>query len=66
MKKKGLFIIIGIAVLGVAWYAFRPERLFVNEVVSESFPAVQGTASTDEPVALSGEYFTVCRTPGKA
>jgi hypothetical protein len=36
---------LGAVVLAVgAWWAFRPERLFVDERVSEAFPA--GTAST--------------------
>ena len=32
--------IIGLAIVAVVggWYAFRPERLFVNKTVSESFP----------------------------
>jgi Electron transfer DM13 len=63
MKKKGLIIVIGIAVLGVAWYAFRPERLFVDEVVSESFPAAQGTMASNEPAVLfRGTFHDVLHT----
>ena len=38
MKKK-VWIGIGLVVAAIAWYAFRPELLFVNKSVSESFPA---------------------------
>src|SRR2546430_2314848 len=38
-----------LAVLG-AWYAFRPERLFVNKTVSEAFPA-GAQAQAAEPSA---------------
>jgi len=38
MKKK-VWIGIGLVVAAIGWYAFRPELLFVNKSVSESFPA---------------------------
>lgn len=37
--KRALLTIAVLAALGAAWYAFRPERLFVNQVVSEPGPA---------------------------
>ncbi len=56
MKKKVLFI--GGAVLAViAWYAFRPERLFVNASVNESFPAAAPAAVSNSPVALATGSF---------
>ncbi len=40
MASRRTVIAISAAVVAVAaWYAFRPERLFVNKTVSESFPA---------------------------
>ena len=39
MKKSNVILVLAVVVLGVAWYAFRPERLFINQSVSESFPA---------------------------
>ena len=44
MKKwtKVVIAVVVVAVL-VAWYAFRPERLFVNRHVNEAMPAGQGS-----------------------
>lgn len=42
--KKTLVVIAALAILGAGWYAFRPERLFVNQVVHEDVPAA-GTAT---------------------
>jgi hypothetical protein len=34
------------------WYAFRPERLFIEEVVNEDFPAAEfHVATAEEPMA---------------
>ena len=44
MDKKVLFG-IGLAVLAIAWYAFRPELLFINSSVSESFPATAAASN---------------------
>jgi hypothetical protein len=53
MRKQ--YALIGLAIIVVAggWYAFRPERLFVNKTVNESLGAVATTpASTDATPAL--------------
>ncbi len=58
-KKKILWLIAIVAAVGL-WYAFRPELLFVNETVSESFPAstsTQQTATASEPVLLAEGAF---------
>jgi hypothetical protein len=34
--KRRLIIIAGVCALGVVWYLFRPERLFINKTVNES------------------------------
>jgi hypothetical protein len=47
--KRGLLLIAALAALGAAWYAFRPERLFVNEVVSE--PAATEAMASAMPVS---------------
>jgi hypothetical protein len=41
---------------GIAWYAFRPERLFVNKTVSESLPTV-ASAATPQPISLESGNF---------
>lgn len=67
MKKP---IVIAVALLAAfgAWYAFRPEKLFVNESVSESFPATAPAATPAAPVELaSGAFHGVAHeTKGKA
>jgi len=54
-------IIVSAAVLAAlgAWYAFRPERLFVNKTVSEAFPAgyQAQAAEPSAPVTLAGGRF---------
>ncbi|HKU77016.1 MAG TPA: DM13 domain-containing protein [Pyrinomonadaceae bacterium] len=39
---------------GAAWYAFRPERLFINHKVNEQFP----TASAASNQLASGEFHS--------
>ena len=61
MKKRNLILVLAVVVVGVAWYAFRPERLFINQSVSEPFPAASATTSAaSAPVALvSGQFHSV-------
>lgn len=54
MNKRAIFIGVGIAALAMAWYAFRPELLFVNKQVNEQFPAQQASAG---PVSLARGSF---------
>src|SRR6202008_1714624 len=66
MKKwiKILILLVAIAVL-VAWYAFRPERLFVNRHVDEAMPTAQGGPSA-KPVE-SGHFYGIAHpTEGTA
>jgi hypothetical protein len=37
--KKGILAAIGIPVLAAAWWAFRPEKPFINQNVNEAAPA---------------------------
>src|SRR2546426_1899503 len=46
--KKLILSLIGIPVLTGAWWAFRPEKLFINQKVNEAAPA----ALSSEPEAL--------------
>ena len=54
MKKK-VWIGIGLVVAAIAWYAFRPELLFVNKSVSEGFPASTVAANTSDSAAAPKE-----------
>ena len=47
-----LVVVLGI----VAWYAFRPERLFINRTVNETVP-VTTAASSAEAVSLAQGTF---------
>lgn len=55
MSKKGLLTIVGLVVVTIGWYAFRPERLFIDEQVNESFPAT--AEATGMPQAVSYGMF---------
>jgi len=46
VSKKTLIAIAVIVLGGIAWYAFRPERLFVNQKVNESLPTAQAVSTT--------------------
>jgi len=49
LKVAALVLVV---VGGAAWYAFRPERLFINQKVNEQFP----TASAASNQLASGEF----------
>ena len=52
-KWKLAVLVLAIA-LFAAWYAFRPERLFINRPVNEAFPAAGGAQAVE-----SGNFFGV-------
>jgi len=62
MASRRTVIAISAAVVALAgWYAFRPERLFVNKTVSESFPATsraQAAVPTAPAAVASGRFHT--------
>jgi hypothetical protein len=41
MAKRNLVIGVGAIALAMAWYAFRPELLFINKTVNEELPTAQ-------------------------
>jgi hypothetical protein len=60
MQKRNIIIALGAIVVIGGWYAFRPERLFVNQTVNESLaPVVQqaGGAMATENVAVTSGIF---------
>ena len=66
MNKRTLLVLGAVVVGGVGWFLFRPERLFVNKTVNESFPAAaaapattsaQMVAAASGPVALASGRF---------
>jgi hypothetical protein len=63
MRKRNALIGLAIVVVAGGWYAFRPERLFVNTTVNESLtavaPAGAGGATDAAPVTLAvGKFHT--------
>ena len=52
-KLKVALLVLIVAVAG-AWYAFRPERLFINQKVNEQFP----TASAASDQLASGQFHS--------
>ena len=56
-KKIPVVLALALIVAAGAWYAFRPERLFINQRVNEQFPTA--SAANMEPMKLaSGEFRT--------
>jgi hypothetical protein len=51
LKVTALVLLL---VVGVAWYAFRPERAFINQTVNEQFPT---TAAASNKLA-SGQFHS--------
>lgn len=54
MKKLAVAVVV-LIVAGAAWYAFRPERLFINQRVNEQFPTASAANNTTTKVA-SGQF----------
>jgi electron transfer DM13 len=46
--------VVLLLVVGAAWYAFRPERLFINQKVNEQFP----TASAANNQLATGQFHS--------
>ena len=59
MRTRNILIGLGIVVAVSGWYAFRPERLFVDKTVNESLGAVTAAAAAtaDTPMTLATGMF---------
>ena len=54
MSKRNILIGVGVIVLAIGWYEFRPELLFVNKTVNEEFPGGAAMASIENgPMAVT-------------
>ncbi len=62
MQSKRIVVALVALVVGVAgWYAFRPERLWIDQKVSESLPAAANAAAATEASPaplLAGAFHT--------
>ena len=54
MSNKLIVALLVLVVVGGAWYAFRPERLFINQKVNEQAPA----ASAASNQLASGQFHS--------
>ena len=50
----GLLVVLGI----VAWYAFRPERLFIDSTVNEAVPVTAAASSADAVSLAKGTFHS--------
>ena len=61
MSKRNLIIGGGVIALAVAWYAFRPELLFINKTINEELPVAQANSmamskGTEAMVLAQGDF----------
>jgi hypothetical protein len=62
-KKLAIILVVAVVIGAGAWYAFRPERLFINQRVNEQFP----TASAATNKLASGQFHSAAHeTKGTA
>lgn len=66
MNKRNIIIGLGAIVLAIAWYAFRPELLFVNKTVREEFPGGPAMASIEMAVTKGSFKGLAHETKGLA
>jgi hypothetical protein len=58
MSKRNIIIGVGVVVLAIGWYAFRPELIFINKTVNEEFPGGAAIASIEQgPMAITKGNF---------
>jgi hypothetical protein len=66
MQKYRIILPVIAVVLLLAWYAFRPERLFVNQRVHEELPTAQAANSPARPLATGKFHSGAHPTSGTA
>jgi|SRR6516164_7877219 hypothetical protein len=58
MKKRTVIIGAGAVALAIAWYAFRPELLFIDRTVNEEFPGGAMVAAIEkQPMPVTKGAF---------
>src|SRR5215472_15859435 len=64
LRRKWILIAVGLPVLVVLWWAFRPEKLWINQTVNE--PAPFDSSGDPQPI-LTGRFEGNTRqTSGRA
>jgi hypothetical protein len=59
MKKRQVIGVTAVAILGVAWYLFRPELLFINRQVKEEFPSANASTGDRQLLVARGSFHGV-------
>ncbi|CAN5198677.1 DM13 domain-containing protein [soil metagenome] len=60
MQSTKLIFALVIVIAAIAgWYAFRPERLFINQSVNEQFPTATAAAPAQLSALTSGDFHDV-------
>lgn len=63
-RNKWVLMVIGIPVLAGAWWAFRPEKLFINQNVNEAAPFASGSQA--QPIFTGKLEGKIHSTSGRA
>lgn len=63
-RRKWTLLAIGIPALAAAWYAFRPEKLFINQKVNEAVPVA--LSSEPQPLYTGRLEGKIHQTNGRA
>jgi hypothetical protein len=63
LRRKWILIGVGLPVLVAMWWAFRPEKLWINQKVNEPAPF---DASGDPQPVLTGRFDGNAQTSGRA
>ena len=64
VHRKWILLVVGLPVLVALWWAFRPEKLWINQIVSE--PAPFNTSADPQPI-LTGRFEAKAQpTTGRA
>ena len=64
LRRKWILITVGLPVLVALWWAFRPEKLWINQKVNE--PAPFDTSSDPQPILTGRFEGNAQRTSGRA
>lgn len=59
MNKKALILVVGLAVLVGGWALFRPEKIWLNQTVSETLPGAGSASAAASTVLASGQFHSV-------
>jgi len=58
MRKRNIFLGVAAVLLAIAWYAFRPELLFINKTINEEFPGGAAMAAIEKgPMSVTKGNF---------